>query len=266
MGCRRSRPPPGRGSSHSHRQDPAAPADRQALGGVQAALHRCGAVTPPIPARSPLRLSPSAVVLVAANLVPLAGVLFFGWSVFATLLLFWLENVIVGAFNVLRMLVAQPQIGAMWAAKLFMIPFFTFHYGMFVTVHGIFVLTLFGGGAVGRGFPTPTTFWHAVQAAGIAPAAWGLVLSHAVSFGFNYIGTGQYKSALVPALMFRPYGRVMVLHVVILGGGFLVATLGSPLLPLALLVVLKTGLDLFGHLREHAVAVATPAPDLLGLV
>src|SRR5437773_937336 len=161
---------------------------------------------------------------------------------------------------------AGPRLGAMWAAKLFMIPFFTFHYGMFVTVHGIFVLTLFGGGAVGRGFPTPTTFWHAVQAAGIAPAAWGLVLSHAVSFGFNYIGTGQYKSALVPALMFRPYGRVMVLHVVILGGGFLVATLGSPLLPLALLVLLKTGLDLFGHLREHAVAVATPAPDLFGLV
>src|SRR5947207_7197715 len=114
------------------------------------------------------------------------------------------------------MLVAQPQIGVMWAAKLFMIPFFTFHYGMFVTVHGLFVLTLFGGGFSGRGFPTVATFAHAVQAAGIAPAAWGLALSHAVSFAFNYIGTGEYKSALVPALMFRPYGRVMVLHIVIL--------------------------------------------------
>ena len=219
-----------------------------------AALHRWGAVTPPVPARPALRLSPSALVLVAANLVPLAGVLFFGWTVFATLLLFWLENVIVGAFNVLRMLVAQPQIGPMWAAKLFMIPFFTFHYGMFVTVHGVFVLMLFGGGGgfAGRGFPTPATYVHAIQVAGVAPAAWGLALSHAVSFAFNYIGTGEYKSALVPALMFRPYGRVMVLHVVILGGGFLVATLGSPLIPLALLVVLKTGLDLFGHLREHA--------------
>ena len=52
--------------------------------------------------------------------------------------------------------------------------------------------------------------------------------------------------------MFRPYGRVMVLHVVILGGGFLVTLLGSQLIPLALLVILKTGLDLFSHLREHA--------------
>lgn len=212
-----------------------------------------------VPDRSTLRPSPSALALVAANLVPLGGVLLFGWSVFATLLLFWVENVIVGAFNVLRMLVAQPQIAAMWAAKLFMIPFFTFHYGMFVTVHGVFVLTLFGGGLTGRGFPTAATFAHAVQGAGIAPAAWGLALSHAVSFAFNYIGTGQYRSALVPALMFRPYGRVMVLHVVILGGGFLVTTLGSPLIPLALLVVLKTGLDLFSHLREHA-APRSPAP------
>jgi uncharacterized protein DUF6498 len=214
-------------------------------------------VTSLVPERPTLRLSPSALVLVAANLVPLAGVLLFGWTVFATLLLFWVENLIVGAFNVLRMLVAQPQNGAMWAAKLFMIPFFTFHYGMFVTVHGVFVLTLFGGGFAGRGFPTPATYVHAVQVAGVAPAAWGLALSHAVSFAFNYIGSGEYKSALVPALMFRPYGRVMVLHVVILGGGFLVAMLGSPLIPLALLVVLKTGLDLFSHVREHA--AMTPA-------
>jgi len=206
--------------------------------------------------RPALRLTPSALVLVAANLIPLAGVLFFGWTVFATLLLFWVENVIVGGFNILRMLVAQPQVGVMWAAKLFMIPFFTFHYGMFTTVHGIFVLTLFGGGFAGRGFPTAATFAHAVQVAGVAPAAWGLALSHAVSFAFNYIGTGEYKSAAVQELMFRPYGRVMVLHVVILGGGFLVSMFASQLIPLALLVVLKTGLDLSGHLREHA----TPQP------
>jgi uncharacterized membrane protein AbrB (regulator of aidB expression) len=59
--------------------------------------------------------------------------------------------------------------------------------------------------------------------------------------------------------MFRPYGRVMVLHVVILLGGFLVQLLGSPAPALALLVLLKTGLDLGAHLREHQPA-APPAP------
>jgi len=171
------------------------------------------------------RITPTAVVLIAANLVPLAGVLFFGWSVFATLLLFWVENVIVGVFNILRMLTAAPD-------QLF-------------------------GGIHTRGFPTAAMFWDAVRGAGIAPAAWGLALSHAVSFAFNYIGAGQYRTASLPMLMARPYGRVAVLHVVIIGGGFLVMALGSPAVALALLVVLKTALDLRAHLREH---LAAPQP------
>ena len=196
-------------------------------------------------------------MLVAANLVPLAGVLFFGWSVFGTLLLFWLENVIVGVFNVLRMACAQPQNPALWAGKLFLIPFFVLHYGGFVTVHGILVLTLFGG--MTKGFPGPATFVDAVRNTGIAPAAWALVLSHGVSFAFNYIGSGEYRTTQLQTLMARPYGRVVVLHFVILAGGFLVLALGSPLLPLALLVVLKTGLDLRGHMKEYARTVAVTA-------
>jgi hypothetical protein len=222
-------------------------------------------VSPPLataaPAPAPasgLRVTPSAVVLIAANLIPLIGVLFFGWSVFATLLLFWAENAIVGLFNILRMLAAAPDDPLAWASKVFMVPFFTFHYGMFVTVHGIFVLQLFGGIHT-RGFPTVTTFWSAIQGAGIALAIWGLALSHAVSFAFNYIGAGQYKTASLPMLMSRPYARVMILHVVILAGGFLVMALGSSTLPLALLVVLKTALDLRGHLREHAAPLSASA-------
>lgn len=38
----------------------------------------------------------------AANLVPVAGVFVFDWDVFPLVLLFWLENVIVGGFPVLR--------------------------------------------------------------------------------------------------------------------------------------------------------------------
>ena len=47
--------------------------------------------------------TPSVLVLLLANLVPLAGVVFFGWSVFPVMLLFWLENVVVGVFHVLKL-------------------------------------------------------------------------------------------------------------------------------------------------------------------
>ena len=48
---------------------------------------------------------------------------------------------IVGGFNVLCMLWAQPDNPLIWVAKAGTIPFFIFHYGMFTTVHGLFVLT-----------------------------------------------------------------------------------------------------------------------------
>jgi hypothetical protein len=43
------------------------------------------------------------VALIVANLVPLVGVLWFGWNVWAILIIYWLENGIVGLFNVLKM-------------------------------------------------------------------------------------------------------------------------------------------------------------------
>jgi hypothetical protein len=40
---------------------------------------------------------------------PLIGVLAHHWTVFAVVLLYWCENVVLGVFNVLRMLCARPQ-------------------------------------------------------------------------------------------------------------------------------------------------------------
>jgi hypothetical protein len=71
-------------------------------------------------------------------------VLFFGWSVFPLVLLYWLENVIVGAFNVAKMLIAHPREVAYWAGKLFIIPFFVVHFGMFTYVHGALLVALLG--------------------------------------------------------------------------------------------------------------------------
>ena len=51
--------------------------------------------------------SRSAILLVAANLIPLAGVLLFGWSLWTILVLYWVENGIVGLWNVPRILLAQ---------------------------------------------------------------------------------------------------------------------------------------------------------------
>ncbi len=55
------------------------------------------------------RYRSSAVVLIIANLLPLVGVLFWEWSAFEIILLYWTENVIIGAINVLKMITCAPQ-------------------------------------------------------------------------------------------------------------------------------------------------------------
>jgi hypothetical protein len=51
--------------------------------------------------------SRSALLLIVANLIPLIGVLFFGWSLWTVLVLYWVENGIVGFWNVPKILLAK---------------------------------------------------------------------------------------------------------------------------------------------------------------
>jgi hypothetical protein len=196
---------------------------------------------------------PSVLALLAANLFPLVGVFLFGWEVFPLLLLFWCENVIIGVFNALKMLFSAPDNALAWGVKLFLILFFCFHYGMFTFVHGVFVVGMFGGGfRSGSAFPAPEMLWGFVRQNHLTWAVLGLFASHAVSFAHNYLGGGEYRRADVKLLMGQPYGRIVVLHLTILLGGFLMMALRSPATGLALLVVLKIILDLRAHLRERA--------------
>jgi len=200
--------------------------------------------------RRPVLVSSSA--LIAANLIPLAGVLAGGWRVFDVLLLFWAENVIIGVFNVLRMLVVatRREPGAVGLAL-----FFTLHYGIFTIVHGVFVVTLFGPPA-----ESPLPAFAALAAPGLVLPLAALVASHGVSFLANFVFGGEMDRVSAGALMAAPYGRVVVLHVTIIFGGFAVAASGAPVLALALLVALKIVVDLAAHLAEHrGMAKAKPA-------
>jgi hypothetical protein len=215
-------------------------------------------VTPPGPAGPARRLvPPSALVLIGANAVPLLGVIFLHWTVFSILLLYWCENVVVGALNILRMAVAEPRdIGAN-ASKLFLIPFFTVHYGMFTFVHGMFVLALFGSGGPSM---SASALLAAVRNAGIGYGVLAIALSHGFSFVHNYLGSGEYQRTSPPALMAQPYTRVVVLHITILVGGFLAKAAGAPVAALVVLIALKTAIDLRAHLAERRKLAIVPVP------
>ncbi len=201
----------------------------------------------------------SGWTLIGSNLLPLAGVLFWGWDAFTILFLFWMENVILGILNFFRLLLAGGGDRGERAGRFFLAPFFLVHYGIFTLVHGVFILVLCGPdspflGGGGRGpdpFELPAAAGALLERSGLLLSLAVLAGSHVLSFFRDYIGEGEYKTARPGELMIRPYGRIVVLHLAILGGGFLAALSGSPVWMLTLLVLLKIGLDLKGYLKER---------------
>lgn len=200
------------------------------------------------------KYSKSSIALLLANSIPLFGVFILGWDVFAIILLYWLENVIVGVFNVLKM--ATNQAGGLLAnnmVKLFIIPFFCFHYGMFCFVHGMFVMFLFGDG-LGHG-GSPSDLFRTVDTVlttnRLSIAVLSIIISHAISFATNYIGKKEYKHIQLQQLMAAPYKRIALLHLVIIASGFLVMLLGQPKIIIVLFVLIKTVVDFASHNKEH---------------
>jgi hypothetical protein len=197
-------------------------------------------------------LKPSVISLIAANIFPVIGVIFLGWNVFLLLFLFWMENVVVGFYTVLKMLFSSTANFTGVAAKVTAIPFFCVHYGIFTAVHGMFVFVVFGSGMIDdSSLPEGLTVWQTVMSSQVAIGGLILLISHGFSFFYNYIGGGEYKNSKIGELMAQPYGRVVILHLTIIFGGFLMMLLGSPVAGLLFLIVLKTAIDLRSHLREH---------------
>jgi hypothetical protein len=224
----------------------------------------------------------SSYALVAANALPLFGVLFFGWDTFTIVFLYWAENVVIGAINVLKMLACSPSANLLvwgdvdpndklnrermersrgnavnllrWgnqASKLFFIPFFIVHYGGFCFVHGAIIFDIFGRNSGFSPFDGVEDFTRVLTEQHLWLCLAALAASHLVSFFTNFIGRGEYRRTSVPLQMFRPYARIVILHVAILIGGIIAFTLGSNFFVLLLLVSGKILLDLSLHLHER---------------
>jgi len=205
------------------------------------------------------------ISLLAANVVPLLGVMFLNWDAFNIVLLYWAENLAVGFYNVLKMALVKVKEPKEHLGKLFLIPFFMVHFGGFTGTHGIFVLMMFGksnGDFMNRTtWPCFFAFLQilinvvrealSIMTPEMKFAVLALFASHGISFVYNYLVKGEYATTNLGKLMAAPYGRVVVMHIAIIAGGFLLVALKSPIALLLVLVVLKTFLDIKLHLYEH---------------
>ena len=214
-------------------------------------IRRMASIVPSPDAGRPQRGVFTAAILVLSNLVPLAGILWWGWDVFVLLCLYWLETAAIGFWTVLRVAALSQTRGNAGArgiaGALALAGFFTVHGGLFMTVHMVFLFVLFAGAwaerihdardfirliVIGSGLWIPLLALFAGQGA--------LFVNDAVNrFAFAKPPAEASAAGIVGGF----YKRIVLMHVAILGGAFIVQAIGN-VAPLIILVLLKTVLEI----------------------
>jgi hypothetical protein len=194
---------------------------------------------------------------IGSAVVMTVGIAFYGWPTFTVLALYWLENVIIGGFTALRILAAGSRTER-YGESLAVTVFFCVHYGLFCAVHGIFVATLFGGMRSMSSMIDPLFLMIgriAGDRIGVLVLA-AMVVAAALDAWRAMATVDAEDEKAVRHIMSEPYGRIVVLHLVLLAGGFLMAALQLPTLAALLLVVFKLVYDLQLLRRRQAVVAA----------
>jgi len=170
--------------------------------------------------------------LIAANLIPVVGALFFDWNAKEIFLVYCLETIIIGILNLVKMgIVTAVRKKDKWynnnsytmQSGLFFMFFFLIHYGLFVAVQmGIF----FGVSGMGDGTDlTLFSFFYKwpqllTNDSVIMLAAFGI--GYGFKMIYEFIRSGEYKTTPLMIIMFQPYGRIFIQQfTVILGSIFL---------------------------------------------
>ncbi len=198
------------------------------------------------------------------DLAPIIAVIGFGWGAAPLVQLYWFENVVIGAFVLLRMGLASTRESPIGAAKmLFVGPFFIVHYGMFCFIHGQFVniFAAMSEGYDSADFLGPIGLINAAisSAPGAQMFAAMIVAWQAIAVLADAVFTSPMAIRTVDQEMMAPYGRVIVLHIGIFAGAFAMTALGEPMIGVLALIGLKAAWGLFLASRRRSASARSAA-------
>jgi Family of unknown function (DUF6498) len=177
------------------------------------------------------KLTKGDYVLIAANLLPVYGVWFEGWSATEAFIVYALETLIVGMLTLLKMAVITSvrkkdtwynENSSAKVSGVFFMLFFIVHFGLFAAVQtSIFSqsakIVPSNGGLLHFFF-----HWYDYVNKDIAIMLAAFVISYLVRSFIPFIVKGEYKTISMMRVMFQPYGRIFVQQfTVILGSMFL---------------------------------------------
>ncbi len=204
------------------------------------------------------------LILILSNLVPLAGILFWGWDTFVLLCLYWLETAVIGFWTIVRLVTMSRDPGSVAgrsiAGTLALAGFFTVHAGLFMAVHMLFIFTLFAGPWAGQ-IHEARDFIRLIV---IGKDLWIPLLALFVGQGAIFINDAVNRFVFAKAppakadtgeIMGGFYKRIVVMHLAIMGGAFVAQMIGT-IAPLIVLVLLKTAIEIRFQMKARKEAAA----------
>ena len=166
----------------------------------------------------------------------------------------------VGIFTLVKMLIAGIAKGP-WeiVPTLFYCSFFVVHYGIFCTVHGGLIWTFANGFGDDPDLSQLSTLLSEpfLGNAVILTNLFVIVAFQLYLFIGFWLLPGRWRQEKTNEIMATPYGRIIVIHLTILIGGFITVSLGEPFYMVILLALLKTVMEL-------GVSVASNLPGKAG--
>lgn len=164
------------------------------------------------------------------------------WEISEILWVYWMQSVIIGFFNFLRILslknfstknfsINNRPAPPTSQTKIFTAFFFAFHYGFFHFIYAIFLFQFFSSGQ-----PLDLNYLF----------LGGLIffLNHLFSYWHNK-RIDEQKTQNIGNLMFAPYARIIPMHLIIVVGAFLGQS------ALLIFLLLKTAIDILTHTAKH---------------
>ncbi|MDO8628091.1 MAG: DUF6498-containing protein [Candidatus Diapherotrites archaeon] len=191
---------------------------------------------------------PTLVALVLSNIITLVTAIVFNWSLFVVLWIYWLQSIIIGFFNFVRILslkdfstegftIGKVTPGPSVAVKIGTAIFFAVHFGFFHFIYAMFL----GGFSAFFGQMTLMDFFYILFTGVIFFA------NHLFSFIYH---KSENSEKNIGKIMFAPYSRIIPMHLTIIIGLPLSFLFGGKL-TIILFLGLKTIADAVMHINEH---------------
>lgn len=197
------------------------------------------------------------ILIVGDNLVYLFGVACLAWAVFDVLVLFWVENLLLGIFGLFRLLVGRrPAIDR----RIYAAFFYVLALGCFSFIFGLFVWTQFSG------LDVPGDRQASLLAIQLVLLRPQVLIAAAVLTGFQlwdflfvFLGTGRFRWADGEWEMRHVGIRMFLLTLALLLGAGLLRDYRSSVPVLVLLVLVKTSVELGFARNDRVLEANAPA-------